>query len=252
MTTTLGRKTLSTFEQGPEAHKLFVEFQADGVIHKGQPVVMHADGDKVTAATASSTAAKIIGVSIHEGNSAYGDYVTIAMKAFVVIQAKAAEAFIAGPCAYTGYDTEDAYPGNQKEFGGYNLVGDLAGSAAAQVTTVTVAGASGTLDITMGGLTKSVDFVTSTTATAAAFVTAHAAAYATLGITVTSSGAGILFTAAVAGNPFNIGEATNRAGDLAGTVVETTDSESASGAQFGWALDKATHGNDVIRVAVSG
>jgi len=251
MTTQIGNKTLSIFEQGPESHKLFVEFQVDGDIHKGQPVVLHSDGDKVTAASASSTADQIIGISIHNGYSAYGDNVVIAMKAFAVINCKAAETFTPGPVVYNGFDTTDAYPGTQKEFEGYNLVGNIAGNNVAQVETVTLTGTGGTANVTMGGLTKVATFDTNLADTHAAFVAAHAAAYALVGITLTGTTT-LIFTAAVAGTSFIAGVVENLTDDLAGTVAHTTPNQvaGASANRFGWALDAGTVGV-IVRVAVS-
>ena len=69
----------------------------------------------------------------------------------------------------------------------------------AQVDTITLTGTSGTANVTLaGGLTKTATFDTNLTTTAANFVTTHAAAYAAEGITVTSSGADLIFTATVA------------------------------------------------------
>lgn len=103
------------------------------------------------------------------------------------------------------------------------------GSNTAQVATVTLTGTSGTANITVaGGLTKLVTFNTSLTQTATDFDTTHSAAYTTAGITVTTSGADIIFTAAVAGTPFDAPVITNITGDLAGTVVATTANNSVS------------------------
>lgn len=100
----------------------------------------------------------------------------------------------------------------------------------AQVETVTLTGTSGTAEITVaGGLTKTVTFNTSLTQTATDFDSTHSAAYTAEGITVTSSGADIIFTAAVAGVPFDAPVITNLTGDLAGSVVNTTASASKTG-----------------------
>lgn len=100
----------------------------------------------------------------------------------------------------------------------------------AQVATVTLTGTSGTASITVaGGLTKTVTFNTTLTQTATDFDSTHSADYTTAGITVTSSGADIIFTAAVAGTPFDLPVITNVTGNLAGTVVATTANSSKEG-----------------------
>ena len=98
----------------------------------------------------------------------------------------------------------------------------ISSSATAQVATVTLTGASGTANIAAaGGLTKLVTFGTDLDTTAAAFVTSHAAAYAAVGITVTSDDDDIVFTAAVAGTAFTAPTIANASGDLAGSVAAT-------------------------------
>ena len=96
-------------------------------------------------------------------------------------------------------------------------------SAVAQVDTVTLAGTSGTAIIMRtAGLRKNVVWNTSLTQTAADFVTDHAAAYALHGITVTSSGADIIFTAATDGWKFVSPVFNPESLTLAGTLVHTT------------------------------
>jgi hypothetical protein len=103
-------------------------------------------------------------------------------------------------------------------------------SNVAQVATVTLTGTDGTAEITVaGGLTKTVTFNTDLTTTASDFDTAHSAAYTAVGITVTSSGADIIFTAAVAGVGFDSPVITNLTEDLDGTVVDTTANSSREG-----------------------
>lgn len=93
----------------------------------------------------------------------------------------------------------------------------------AQVDTVTVTGTGGTANIELaGGLTKLVTFDTDLTTTAANFVTAHAAAYLTEDIVVTSDADDIIFTALVAGTGFTSPTITNVSDDLAGSVANTT------------------------------
>ena len=104
------------------------------------------------------------------------------------------------------------------------------GTDVAQVSTVTLTGTSGTATITgPGGLTSTVTFNTTLTQTATDFDTDESAAYTAEGITVTTSGDDIIFTAAVAGVGFDIPVITNATGDLDGTVVETTDNNSVAG-----------------------
>lgn len=106
-----------------------------------------------------------------------------------------------------------------------NPISDTTASVA-QVDTVTLTGTVGSGVIKgPGGLSKNVIFNTSLTQTAADFVTDHAAAYAALGITVTSSTADIIFTSAIAGEAFqhprfNVQYGTSA--DLAATVANTT------------------------------
>lgn len=109
-----GSTTKNTFRNGPEVHKLHLEFTpaAGEVIHKGQPVVLEEDGT-ISGAVAASEEEDIIGVSIHEGSSAYGDTVVIAMRAYTVIEAVNGKVgvdaettiaeMLAGPVAYLGY-----------------------------------------------------------------------------------------------------------------------------------------------------
>jgi len=103
---------------------------------------------------------------------------------------------------------------------GYPLSGT---EAVAQVETLSLTGTVGTVRITGPyGLVHDLTFITDLTATAAAFVTANAAAYAAWGITVTSSVANIIFTATTAGEPFKAPTVETITVDLAGTVVHTT------------------------------
>jgi hypothetical protein len=61
------------------------------------------------------------------------------------------------------------------------------------------------------------------TATAAAFVTANAAAYLAAGSVLTSSGAVLTFTSSVAGTDFTgASSGVNATGDLAGTAATAT------------------------------
>jgi len=99
----------------------------------------------------------------------------------------------------------------------------------AQVDTVTLTGTSGTATISGAGtLSKVATFDTDLATTAAAFVTANAAAYASQGITITSSTADIIFTATIAGTPFTSPSIANTTTDLDGTVANTTSNVSAA------------------------
>ena len=99
-------------------------------------------------------------------------------------------------------------------------------AAVAQIDTITLTGASGTANVTLaGGLTKVATFAAGgtqdLTQTAADFVTSHAAAYAVEGVTITSSGVDIIFTATQAGAAFTSPAIANATGDLDGTVANT-------------------------------
>jgi len=92
-----------------------------------------------------------------------------------------------------------------------------------QVYTVTLTGISGTATIAgAGGLSLTATFSSTLTTTASNFVTANAAAYAAVGITLTSSNANLIFTATLPTTIFVPPTVTNATGDLAGTVVYTT------------------------------
>ena len=94
-----------------------------------------------------------------------------------------------------------------------NIAGNLNGEATehyqeavtaeARIDTVTLdTGTSGTANILCDGVTCLATFFNSYTETATAFVALWAASYLTGGVVVTSSGAGIIFTAQVAGTNF--------------------------------------------------
>lgn len=98
-----------------------------------------------------------------------------------------------------------------------------AATAVKQKETLTLSGSFGTATIAgPGGLTKTVAYAVSLTATAQAFVTAYVAAYLAAGIIVTSSGPDIIFEAAVAGVPFTAPTITNLTCDLTASVAHTT------------------------------
>jgi hypothetical protein len=91
MPSTLGSVTKSVFEHLPEAHKLHLEFTvaAAQAVRKGDPVVLAANGN-VQAAASAAPGYTVIGVSLHDG--AAGEFVTIAMKGYCVVNAEAAAA----------------------------------------------------------------------------------------------------------------------------------------------------------------
>jgi hypothetical protein len=64
----------------------------------------------------------------------------------------------------------------------------------AKVHNLTLSGSSGTGNVSMGGVTKLATYNASPTQTATDFVAANAAAYAAIGITLTSNGAVLIFT----------------------------------------------------------
>lgn len=103
-----------------------------------------------------------------------------------------------------------------------NVTGDLAGTVANTVANIVV----GSATITgVGGLSLDVVFDTAGAvtleATATNFVTAYESDYATEGITLTSSGNDLIFTAAVAGTPFTAPSIANVTGDLTGSIAHT-------------------------------
>jgi len=103
--------------------------------------------------------------------------------------------------------------------------GDVIGAAAAavtQVSTVTLTGTGGVATVTAGGLAKDATFVTSLTQTATNFVTDNAAAYDAIDITLTSSGADLIFTDKTAGTPFTAATVVNKSGNIFGTIDHTT------------------------------
>ena len=93
----------------------------------------------------------------------------------------------------------------------------------AQVATHTLTGTSGTANVGINGANYLATFTTDLTTSAANFVTSHAATLLTIGITATSSGADIILTATLAGQPFSsLVAAVNVSGNLAGTLAQTT------------------------------
>ena len=94
--------------------------------------------------------------------------------------------------------------------------------AVKQKETLTLSGTFGAAVISgAGGLTRTVTFTTDLTTSAANFVAAYAADYLTAGITLTSSGADIIFEAATAGVPIIPPAIANLTSSLTGTVYHT-------------------------------
>lgn len=99
----------------------------------------------------------------------------------------------------------------------------IANGTVAQVTTHTLTGTSGTANIAINGTNYLATFNSTLTQTATDFAATHLAALAAVGITVTSSGADVILTSAIAGQAFSAAvAAANATGDLAGTVAATT------------------------------
>lgn len=94
----------------------------------------------------------------------------------------------------------------------------------AQVTTLgtfVVPSAGGDLDVTVAGKTYSVTYATDLSTTLTAFKNAHAAALLLRGITLTNTATTLVFTSAIAGQPF--GTITIASGsDISATVTATT------------------------------
>jgi len=92
-----------------------------------------------------------------------------------------------------------------------------------EIDTITLTGTTGTANVTVDGLTKLATFDTDLDTTAANFVTAHAAAFATQDITVISAAGGkLVFTGQTAKGAFT-GASTcvNATGNLTGTNADT-------------------------------
>jgi len=117
---------------------------------------------------------------------------------------------------------------NETEYDGVGVVLTKE-DAEAQVDTVTLtAGTSGTADMVITGLTtKTISFDTDLAGTATKFFTDHAAYYSTQGITVTHSGADIIFTADVLGTAFAHPVVNNPSNDIAGSNVTTNENVTA-------------------------
>lgn len=94
--------------------------------------------------------------------------------------------------------------------------------AVAQIDKITLAGASGVAHISgPGSLTKTATFNATLAQTAIDFVAAYAADYAAKDIALTRSNADLIFTAAVAGTPFDHPTILTIEGDLTGAITYT-------------------------------
>jgi len=114
--------TANTFRYGPEVRKLHLEFQVKSgdSVHRGEPVILNADGT-ISPAGAAALEGTVIGVSIHELKSAYEvnndsnalNLVVIAMRGYAVLDAAVGDiaasnatdfpAMPAGPVQWYGY-----------------------------------------------------------------------------------------------------------------------------------------------------
>jgi hypothetical protein len=118
------------------------------------------------------------------------------------------------PATTTTYDAGDA------------ILGTV--TAVKQKWTLTLSGTFGSAVISdVGGLSKTIDFSTSLTLTAAGFVTDNAADYLAEGVTLTSDGADLIFEAVTEGNPIAKPVITNPTSDMAGTVHHNTANRAA-------------------------
>lgn len=113
-------------------------------------------------------------------------------------------------------------PANVLDYAAYDVINPLVASVK-QKETITFSGTGGTANVTgAGGLTKLATFRDDLTTTAIDFESAHGAAYAAAGITLTRNMADIILEATVAGVPFTAPVVTNVTANLAGTVAHTT------------------------------
>ena len=108
----------------------------------------------------------------------------------------------------------------------YQISKDIADATpVAQVTTVTVAGASGTLVLTLNGTNYSEAFDTNVDTTIDNWDATHTAAMTALGITITNTATTIIFTATTAGEPFGV-ITDDASTTMTGTAVATTPNTS--------------------------
>jgi hypothetical protein len=116
-----GGVTKSTFLYGPESHKLHLEFNihptADtSVIRRGMPVKLDkvtvggADYDVVIPAAQNEDECNVIGISIHEKDSAYTGAIVVATRGYTVIYGQASGDMDAGAIVkFDGYDADTGY-----------------------------------------------------------------------------------------------------------------------------------------------
>lgn len=106
MPSTIGSKTRSAITYGPESHKLFLEFIPVGTIEQGTPVILDAAAPgTVKPAAAGELLTNIIGYAITGGNeTAYGEFVTIACRGFMVVNCIASVAVTPGPVEFVSVD----------------------------------------------------------------------------------------------------------------------------------------------------
>lgn len=107
--TLFGATPKTIFLNGPEQHKLHLEFEvkAANTVYKGQPVKLDAAGTIVPAAAGNGPGI-IIGYSIHDG--AAGELVTVACRGYAVVNAEAStDALVAGPVKYAAMNSATGY-----------------------------------------------------------------------------------------------------------------------------------------------
>lgn len=92
-----------------------------------------------------------------------------------------------------------------------------------RIHTITLSGTAGTASISMGGVTKTATFDTNLTTTASNFVTANAAAYLAVGITLTDSSGTLIFTTSAATRFMAPPTIYNLTSSLTGTVATTME-----------------------------
>lgn len=105
--TAFGGPTKTIFLNDIESHKLHIAFivAAGATIKKGQPVKLNATGEVVAPIGDGTDAHAIIGYSIHDGTE--GDYVTIGVRGYAVVFARAKTGLVPGPVFYAGMDSEE-------------------------------------------------------------------------------------------------------------------------------------------------
>lgn len=105
---------------GPESHKLHLEFDLSpdpsaDAIHRGQPVILDkvtydgSDYDVVLPAPYDCPQSKIIGISIHELDSAYTGAIVVAARGYVVVYAQISGAVEVGQAVKVGDGASEVY-----------------------------------------------------------------------------------------------------------------------------------------------